>query len=51
MGMSETKPRHGYGDNPNVCDYEPRVLMNHWVEERRDRKYIKYKGPRLSQVI
>jgi len=49
MGMTESKERHGYPENPFVCAYEPRVMLNNWVEERRDRSFIKYFSPKLSQ--
>ncbi|ODM91650.1 hypothetical protein Ocin01_15033 [Orchesella cincta] len=49
MGMTEPKERHGYPENPFVGTYEPRVLLNNWVEERRDRNFIKYSSPKLSQ--
>jgi len=49
MGMSKAKDRHGYADNPRACNYGSDVLINNWVEEHRDRNFIKYHMPRLSQ--
>lgn len=49
LGLTEPKERFGFGDNPSMCAYEPRVLVSNWYEDRSDRDYIKYRGPRLSQ--
>lgn len=49
LGLTEPKERFGFGDNPSMCTYEPRVLIANWYEDRRERDYIKYRAPRLSQ--
>jgi len=51
LEIEDSKERSGVEQNPMKCKYESRVLVNNWVEERRDRQYVKYdNAPRLSQV-
>lgn len=51
LGLADIKERSGLEENPMKCRYERRVLLNNWVEERRDRQHIKYdNAPKLSEV-
>jgi len=49
MGLTLAKGRLGVADNPLVCNYGNKTLINNWVEEHRDREFIKYDAPRISQ--
>jgi len=51
-GIAEAKERSGCEDNPMKQRYcDKRVLLNNWLEEQRDREFIKYdNSPKLSQV-
>ncbi|OXA42628.1 uncharacterized protein LOC110859374 [Folsomia candida] len=50
LGLADIKERSGLEENPMKCRYERRVLLNNWVEERRDRQHIKYdNAPKLSE--
>jgi len=50
LGIAEIKERSAVGRSPMACRYDPRVLCNDWVEERRDRLNIKYdNSPKLSE--